>query len=178
MKRTSAGYMFPYLYDETQEVAKAFQAACTPDFFLFDNAGKLVYRGQFDDSRPGNGIPVTGHDLRAALDAVLAGKPVPARKSRASAATSSGSRATNPGISTCDLRRAMCDRRISSTSVVTVAHHKSPLAHSYAEGCGVPRCWSRNPSVRCHADSAAAALYLVGMFGSVGASFANACCAS
>ena len=72
----SAGYIFPYLYDETQAVAKAYRAACTPDIFLFDQSRKLVYRGQFDDSRPGNGIPVTGKDLRAALDAVLAGKPV------------------------------------------------------------------------------------------------------
>jgi hypothetical protein len=71
------GYRFPYLYDETQEVAKAFRAACTPDFFLFDRDRKLVYRGQFDASRPGNGIPVTGADLRAAGDAVLAGQPVP-----------------------------------------------------------------------------------------------------
>lgn len=70
------GYTFPYLYDETQEVAKAYRAACTPDFFLFDKDRRLVYRGQFDDSRPGNGIPVTGKDLRAALDALLAGKPV------------------------------------------------------------------------------------------------------
>ncbi len=73
----SAGYIFPYLYDETQEVAKAYRAACTPDFFLFDRHRQLAYRGQFDDSRPGNGLPVTGQDLRAALDAVLAGRPVP-----------------------------------------------------------------------------------------------------
>ena len=71
------GYTFPYLYDETQEVAKAYRAACTPDFFLFDKEHRLVYRGQFDDSRPSNGVPVTGKDLRAALDAVLSGKPVP-----------------------------------------------------------------------------------------------------
>ena len=71
------GYYFPYLYDETQEVAKAYQAACTPDFFVFDRHQKLVYRGQLDNSRPGNDIPVTGEDLRAALDAVLAGKPAP-----------------------------------------------------------------------------------------------------
>ena len=71
------GYTFPYLYDETQEVAKAYGAACTPDFFLFDGDKKLVYRGQLDDSRPGNDKPVTGADLRAALDAVVAGKPVP-----------------------------------------------------------------------------------------------------
>jgi peroxiredoxin len=72
----AAGYIFPYLYDETQEVAKAYRAACTPDFYLFDQGQRLVYRGQFDDSRPGSGTPVTGKDLRAALDAVLAGKPV------------------------------------------------------------------------------------------------------
>jgi peroxiredoxin len=72
------GYDFPYLYDESQAVAKAFKAACTPDLFLFDRNGQLVYRGQFDDSRPGNGKPVTGADLRAAADAVLAGRPVPA----------------------------------------------------------------------------------------------------
>jgi peroxiredoxin len=70
------GYTFPYLYDETQEVAKAYQAACTPDFYVFDKEHRLAYRGQMDDSRPGNGIPVTGQDLRAALDAVLAGRPV------------------------------------------------------------------------------------------------------
>ncbi len=72
----SAGYIFPYLYDESQAVAKAYRAACTPDIYLFDKNLKLVYRGQFDDSRPGNGIPVTGKDLRAALDAGLAGKPI------------------------------------------------------------------------------------------------------
>ena len=72
---TSAGYTFPYLYDESQAVAKAYRAACTPDIFLFDRSRRLVYRGQFDASRPGNGIPVTGKDLRAAIDAVLAGKP-------------------------------------------------------------------------------------------------------
>ena len=71
------GFSFPYLYDETQEVAKAYDAACTPDFYLFDNGLNLVYRGQLDDSRPGNGIPVTGNDLREALDALLAGHPVP-----------------------------------------------------------------------------------------------------
>ena len=73
-----ARYTFPYLYDETQAVAKAYQAACTPDFFLFDRQRQLVYRGQLDDSRPGNDRAVTGADLRAALDAVLAGRPVPA----------------------------------------------------------------------------------------------------
>ena len=73
-----AGYTFPYLVDESQAVAKAFQAACTPDFFLFDGAGRLVYRGQFDDSRPKSDIPVTGKDLRAAVNALLADQPIPA----------------------------------------------------------------------------------------------------
>jgi len=74
------GFRFPYLYDESQQVAKAYHAACTPDFFLFDRDFKLVYRGQLDSSRPGNGIPVTGEDLRTAIDLVLAGKPVPAEQ--------------------------------------------------------------------------------------------------
>ena len=73
----NAGYTFPYLFDETQEVAKAYGAACTPDFFLFDKDRRLVYRGQYDASRPKNGLPVTGSDLRAALDAVLEGRPQP-----------------------------------------------------------------------------------------------------
>ncbi len=71
------GFRFPYLYDESQDVARAYHAACTPDFFLFDSGLKLVYRGQFDGSRPNSGLPVTGQDLRAAMDAVIAGKPVP-----------------------------------------------------------------------------------------------------
>jgi peroxiredoxin len=70
------GYTFPYLYDSTQRVAQSYRAACTPDFFLFDDNRRLVYRGQMDDSRPGNNVPVTGKDLRAALDTLLAGKPV------------------------------------------------------------------------------------------------------
>jgi thiol-disulfide isomerase/thioredoxin len=70
------GYAFPYLFDETQETAKAFHAACTPDFFVFDRGGRLAYRGQFDSSRPGNGKPVTGADLRAAVDALVAGNEV------------------------------------------------------------------------------------------------------
>ncbi|MBD3420445.1 MAG: redoxin domain-containing protein [Chitinivibrionales bacterium] len=74
------GYKFPYLFDETQDVAKAYKAACTPDFFLFDASRKLVYRGQMDDSRPGNGIAVTGADLRTALNAVLAGEPAPSEQ--------------------------------------------------------------------------------------------------
>lgn len=76
----AAGYTFPYLFDETQEVAKAYRAACTPDFYLFDRARRLVYRGQMDDSRPSNNLPVTGADLRAALDAVLVGRLVPAEQ--------------------------------------------------------------------------------------------------
>jgi len=72
----AAGYIFPYLYDETQEIAKAYRAACTPDIYLFGRDQRLVYRGQLDDSRPGSNVPVTGKDLRAAIDAVLAGKPV------------------------------------------------------------------------------------------------------
>lgn len=71
---------FPYLYDESQYVAHAYKAACTPDPYLFDADFRLVYRGQYDDSRPGNGIPVTGKDLRAAIDLVLAGKPVPKKQ--------------------------------------------------------------------------------------------------
>jgi peroxiredoxin len=74
------GFAFPYLYDATQEVAQSYHAACTPDFFLFDKDRKLVYRGQMDDSRPGNNVPITGTDLRAALDAVLEGEPVPERQ--------------------------------------------------------------------------------------------------
>jgi len=71
-----AGYTFPYLFDETQAIAKAFKAACTPDLFLFDSRGTLVYRGQFDDSRPRTAVPVTGADVRAAAVAVLRGQPV------------------------------------------------------------------------------------------------------
>src|SRR3954465_4085241 len=75
-----AGYVFPYLYDESQGVAKAYRAACTPDFYVFDGARRLVYRGQFDSSRPGNGQPVTGADLRAAVEAVRSGKAVPEKQ--------------------------------------------------------------------------------------------------
>lgn len=70
------GFDFPFCYDESQDIARAYQAACTPDFFVFDHSRKLAYRGQLDDSRPGNGIPPTGRDLRAAIDALLAGHPV------------------------------------------------------------------------------------------------------
>ena len=76
----AAGYTFPYLYDETQSVAKAYRAACTPDFYVFDKDRKLRYRGQMDGSRPSNSVPVTGNDLRAALDAILAGRPVAAEQ--------------------------------------------------------------------------------------------------
>lgn len=78
MKEEAAewGYVFPYLYDESQDVAKAYRAACTPDFYLFDADRRLVYRGQLDDSRPSNSAPVDGRDLRAALEAVLSGEPV------------------------------------------------------------------------------------------------------
>ena len=73
----SAGYRFPYLFDETQEVAKEYGASCTPDFFLFNQARELVYRGQFDGSRPGNDVPVTGADLQAAVDALMEGREIP-----------------------------------------------------------------------------------------------------
>jgi peroxiredoxin len=73
-EREEAGWRFPYLYDASQEVARAYRAACTPDFFLFDAEHRLVYRGQLDDSRPGNGRPVSGRDLREALDAVVEGR--------------------------------------------------------------------------------------------------------
>ena len=74
------GYTFPYLFDASQQVAQAYQAACTPDFFVFDSKQKLAYRGQLDDSRPGNNLPVTGADLRAALDALVADKPAAAEQ--------------------------------------------------------------------------------------------------
>jgi peroxiredoxin len=72
------GFEFPFLYDESQDVAKAFQAACTPDFFLFDASRELFYRGQLDDSRPGNGAPNDGRDLRVAMDSLIAGEPIDA----------------------------------------------------------------------------------------------------
>jgi len=82
LKRQAAklDFNFPYLYDETQQVARAYDAVCTPDFFLFDKGLKLVYRGQLDDSRPGNLIPVTGRDLRLALDALIGGRPISAEQ--------------------------------------------------------------------------------------------------
>jgi peroxiredoxin len=70
----TVGYVFPYLYDESQSVARAFDAACTPEVYIFDAQGRLAYRGQFDGARPGNGVPVTGRDARAAVDALLEGK--------------------------------------------------------------------------------------------------------
>ena len=75
---TEKGFTFPYLYDESQDVARAYDAACTPDFSVFDANGKCVYRGQYDASRPGNDIPVTGEDLRRVCDALIAGESVPA----------------------------------------------------------------------------------------------------
>jgi len=86
MKETALrlGYPFPYLYDESQDVARAYQAACTPDFFVFDKNDKLVYRGQLDDSRPGNDKPVTGKDLRKALDYLLEGKMIPEEEQKPS----------------------------------------------------------------------------------------------
>lgn len=77
LEKVKAGYTFPYLFDETQEVAKAFDAACTPDFYLFNKSHELVYRGQLDNSRPSNQIPVDGRDLRAAIEATLSGESVP-----------------------------------------------------------------------------------------------------
>jgi peroxiredoxin len=74
------GFEFPYLYDETQRIAQAYQAACTPDLYLFDGSHRLVYRGQYDASRPGNEVPVSGADLKAAVDALLAGKDISARQ--------------------------------------------------------------------------------------------------
>ena len=76
IKAKAENYTFPYLYDEDQTVAKAYDAACTPDFFLFDKELKLVYRGQLDDSRPGNGLPLDGKDLRTAIENLIAGKQV------------------------------------------------------------------------------------------------------
>ena len=73
VQAAQAGYVFPYLYDESQAVARAFDAACTPDLYIFDENGKLAYRGQFDGARPGNDVPVTGRDARAAVDALVAG---------------------------------------------------------------------------------------------------------
>ncbi|NQU43118.1 thioredoxin family protein [bacterium] len=83
-EKQQAGYPFPYLYDESQEVAKAYRAACTPDFFVFDKDRKLVYRGQMDDSRPGKDVPVTGENLREALDSTLDGKPLPPQSQKPS----------------------------------------------------------------------------------------------
>jgi peroxiredoxin len=97
----AAGYTFPYLFDATQAVAKAYHAACTPDFFLFDRGRRLVYRGQFDDSRPGNGVPVTGKDVRAALDAVLAGKPTSAFQSPSIGCNIKWKHGNEPGYSKC-----------------------------------------------------------------------------
>jgi peroxiredoxin len=79
-RMAAEGYPFPYLFDRTQETARAYHAACTPDFYLFDGERRLVYRGRFDASRPGNDVPVTGQDLRAAMDALLEDRPIPAEQ--------------------------------------------------------------------------------------------------
>ncbi len=92
------GYSFPYLFDETQGVAKAYHAACTPDFYVFDKDRKLVYRGQMDDSRPDSGIPVTGHDLRARSTLHWPTRPYPESKNPASAAISNGKPAASRRI--------------------------------------------------------------------------------
>lgn len=84
LESEQAGYIFPYLYDESQAVAKAYKAACTPDFFLFDSEFRLAYRGQFDDSRPKNDIAVTGNDMRRAVEATLAGEPIPEQEQKPS----------------------------------------------------------------------------------------------
>ncbi len=102
------GYNFPYLYDESQSVAQSYRAACTPDFYLFDEQFKLVYRGQIDDSRPKQGSVSTGQDLRAALDALLASNRFLNRNAPASAATSNGKPVTSPSTST---RPASASRR-------------------------------------------------------------------
>ena len=80
LQAREVGFTFPYLFDESQEVARAYDAQCTPDFFMYDAGGLLVYRGQLDNSRPGNDIPVTGEDLRKALDALIAGRPIPSEQ--------------------------------------------------------------------------------------------------
>lgn len=80
LEKENAGYVFPYLFDETQSVAKAFKAACTPDIYLFDRDHRLAYRGQLDDSRPSNQTPVTGRDLRAAMDAMIARQRIPSEQ--------------------------------------------------------------------------------------------------
>ena len=80
IEKEKSGYIFPYLYDESQSVAKSFKAACTPDIYLFDSNHLLAYRGQLDDSRPSNQIEVTGRDLRSALDAIVEGRSVPAQQ--------------------------------------------------------------------------------------------------
>jgi peroxiredoxin len=90
------GYSFPYLYDESQDVARAYMAACTPDFYLFDGELRLVYRGQFDSSRPKNGVPVTGADLRSAIDLVLAGEPVPVEQTPSTACNIKWKRGNEP----------------------------------------------------------------------------------
>jgi len=91
------GFRFPYLYDESQSVARAYEAVCTPDLFLFDRDRRLVYRGQFDGSRPGNKVPVTGSDLRAAADAVLRGTPVPPNQVASAGCSMKWKKGNEPG---------------------------------------------------------------------------------
>jgi len=100
----SHGFVFPYLYDESQDVARAYQAACTPDFYLFDEDFLLVYRGQFDSSRPKSGIPVTGEDLRRAIEQVLAGQAVPTDQTPSTACNIKWKRQVcEPEVSSADL---------------------------------------------------------------------------
>ena len=100
-----AGYSFPYLFDESQDVAKAFRAACTPDLFLFDAARTLVYRGQFDGSRPRNAVPVTGQDLRAACDALLEGRALPATQTPSIGCNIKWKHGNEPDYGSMTLRR-------------------------------------------------------------------------
>ena len=114
LEAKAAGYVFPYLYDETQSVvARAFDARCTPDLFIFDADGRLGYRGQFDDSRPGNGIPVTGRDARVAVDALVSGHAPPIDQNPASAAISNGDPEWSPAPPS-DLRGPACSRPAES----------------------------------------------------------------
>ena len=135
-----AGYTFPYLFDETQEVAKGYTAACTPDFFLFDRDRRLAYRGQFDDSRPRNDVPVTGKDLRAAIDAVLSESDPPPTSARAWAAASSGARATNPPSAEPDLGPGVsAPRRWVPERGTLWRRHRERRARTRRDGRGAAR---------------------------------------
>ena len=122
------GYSFPYLYDQTQETAKAYHAACTPDFYVFDKQRRLVYRGQIDASRPGSDIPVTGDNLRAALDAVLAGRAVPKKQRASAAAASSGGPATSRITARSDRASRDCPRGRRGDSPLCVVRRCTCLA--------------------------------------------------